>query len=492
MTPQTPSGTPEQSDPSKRKLSEVARHVIQPEGIETTAWPVVAARLDEMRVRFDVWQQGLGALVVAKRADGLYAAGIGGVVISIPRQVGKTFTIGFIIFALCIAFPNLLVIWTAHRTRTHNETFRSMAGMAKKASIAPHIETVRRTNGEQEIEFTNGSRILFGARESGFGRGFAELDILVLDEAQILTEKAMEDMVPATNAAPNGLVLMMGTPPRENDPGEVFTNRRAAALSGDDPDVLYVEMSADEGADPDDRRQWAKANPSYPKRTTESAMLRMRKLLGSVESFMREGLGIWDKKALSKKALDFTAWGKRVTTSPPREGRKVFGVKFSVDGSQVALSAAMKPENGPIHVEGLKIAKLSEGTQWLVDFLVERKETTAQIVIDGKSGVGFLVNALRQNKIPASVILTPTLDQVITAHSMLKQAIVGGTLTHKDQSELNDQVKAAVVRKIGTTGGYGWDAPNGGVPVTLLDAVTLAHWGATITKRRPGRKARVL
>ena len=34
-----------------------------------------------------------------------------------------------------------------------------------------------------------------------------------LDEAQILTEKAMEDMVPATNAAPNGLVLMMGTPP---------------------------------------------------------------------------------------------------------------------------------------------------------------------------------------------------------------------------------------------------------------------------------------
>src|SRR5699024_4894425 len=81
--------------------------------------------------------------------------------------------------------------------------------------------------------------------------------VLVLDEAQILTEKAMEDMVPATNAAPNGLVLMMGTPPRPADPGEVFTSRREAALSGDDSDVLYVELSADKDCSPDDRRQWA-------------------------------------------------------------------------------------------------------------------------------------------------------------------------------------------------------------------------------------------
>src|SRR5699024_3291028 len=137
-----------------------------------------------------------------------------------------------------------------------------------------------------------------------FGRGFAKVDVLVLDEAQILTEKAMEDMVPATNAAPNGLVLMMGTPPRPTDPGEVFTNRRAAALSGDDEDILYVEMSADENANPDDRQQWAIADPSFPARTTETAILRMRKLLGSVASFLREGLGIWDKQAIEQKALD--------------------------------------------------------------------------------------------------------------------------------------------------------------------------------------------
>jgi phage terminase large subunit-like protein len=464
--------------------------VILPEGIATTDFAEVAPRIAEMGVDFDTWQSGLSMAVLAKREDGLYAAGIGGVVISIPRQVGKTFTVGALIFALCSLFPNMTVIWTAHRVRTHNETFRSMASMAERKQIKPYIKGVRRANGEQEIEFNNGSRILFGARESGFGRGFAKVDVLVLDEAQILTEKAMEDMVPATNAAPNGLVLMMGTPPRPSDPGEVFLNRRAAALSGDDPDVLYVEFSADRGANPDDRKQWAKANPSFPRRTTESAILRMRKLLGSVESFLREGLGIWDEAALTKKAINGKAWDALAIPAAevPTDGRRVYAVRFSVDGSSVALAAAIRPESGPIHIEGIKLASMGDGTQWLVDWLLERHEKAAQIVVDGKAGVGYLVNALREARVPASVIITASTETITSASSMLEADINARAVTHRGQEELDEQVKAAEKRKIGTNGGFGWQAPEGG-NVALLDAVTLAYWGAKTTKRRPGRKA---
>src|SRR5699024_2587379 len=237
--------------------------------------------------------QGWVEAILAKRADGKYACGVGGAVASIPRQSGKTYTIGALAFALCLAQPGMLVLWSAHRARTHNETFKSMDGMAQRPRIAPFVSEVRKGSGEQEIAFTNGSRILFGARERGFGRGFAKVDVVVLDEAQILTESAMEDMVPATNAADNGLVLLIGTPPRPRDPGEVFQLLRDGALSGDETDVLYVEFSADKDAKLDDRDQWAVANPSFPGRTSETAILRMRKLLGSDESFQREALGIW-------------------------------------------------------------------------------------------------------------------------------------------------------------------------------------------------------
>jgi hypothetical protein len=70
----------------------------------------------------------------------------------------------------------------------------------------------------------------------GFGRGFDEVDVEVFDEAQILTEKALEDMVAATNQSrhPHGaLLFFMGTPPRPVDPGEAFTERRKEALSGE-------------------------------------------------------------------------------------------------------------------------------------------------------------------------------------------------------------------------------------------------------------------
>lgn len=472
---------------SERKLSEVAKHLVIPSGIERTEWPMVAHELQRMDWPLDTWQQNLCMVGTGLRSNGMYACGVGGLVLSIPRQVGKTYTIGGLVFALCLAKPGLLVLWTAHRARTHNETFRDMASKAESGSVKPFVKGVRRSNGEQEIEFNNGSRILFGARENGFGRGFKEVDILVLDEAQILTLKAMEDMVPATNAAKNGLVLMMGTPPRPNDPGEVFTDRREAALSGEDDDVLYVEMAADEDANPNDREQWAKANPSFPHRTSETAILRMRKLLGSVQSFMREGLGIWDKANKGRKAFQAATWDSRAA-EPVTDGIVSFGVKFSADGSEIGLAGAIKADDGRIHIEGIRQSPMSEGTQWYVDFLAERKDRVAQIVIDGKSGVGYLVNALKNERVGAKVVIVPTLDQVITAHSMLDRAIVQAEATHSGTPEFDEQAKSAVRRKIGNNGGFGWEAPTDDGSVILLDAATLAFWGAKTSKRRPGRK----
>lgn len=476
---------------SSSRLSDLARHLVLPDGIVSTAWPSVAAQLKRMETPLDPWQQGLVTAALGKRADGLYAAGIGGVVASIPRQVGKTYTIGALCFALAMVTPGTLILWTAHRTRTHAETFGSMAGMAERPSIKPHVASVRRANGEQMIVFRNGSRILFGARESGFGRGFAKVDVLIFDEAQILTEKAMEDMVPATNAAPNGLVFMIGTPPRPSDPGEVFTLRREAALSGDDPDVMYVELSADEGANPDDRAAWRRANPSYPHRTGEGAILRMRKLLGSVESFRREGLGIWDKRQVGRRAFPAGVWAKRVGDAPA-SGVRSFGVKFTPDGSHVAVAGAIKSADGRVHVDGIREAPMSDGTQWLVDFLVERKDSAAQIVIDGKSGVGYLVNALRAEGVGKLTIQVPTVDQAIAAHGMLDRAVVQGEFTHSAQDDLSEQAEHAIRREIGKAGGFGWAPEHEDGSVALLDAVTLAFYAAKTTKRNPGRRQQFL
>src|SRR5699024_7479569 len=135
----------------------------------------------------DEWQHGIGTLALGKLKNGKYASTVGGVILSIPRQTGKTFLVGMMIIALCVLFPRLTVLWTAHRTRTSTMTFTTMQGMVRRKKIRPHraadrSDGIRSTNGEQEIRFKNGSRIMFGAREAGFGRGFDAVDVEVFDE----------------------------------------------------------------------------------------------------------------------------------------------------------------------------------------------------------------------------------------------------------------------------------------------------------------------
>jgi hypothetical protein len=404
--------------PGTRKLSEVARHVVQPEGIVSTGYPAVQAKCRDLGIVHDDWQQGLGRLILGKRADGKYAATVGGVVMSIPRQVGKTFTVGSIIFALCILFPRLTVLWTAHHTRTSDETFQAMYALSLRRKVAPHVASRRRANGQQAIKFRNGSRIMFGAREQGFGRGFAEVDVEVFDEAQILNESALEDMVAATNQAkhPAGALLFyMGTPPRPKDPGEAFANKRKKALSGASKDMVYVELSADPDADPDDRTQWAKANPSYPTRTPLESMQRLRENVGSDESWFREGLGVWDEGSVPS-AIDPVAWAPLADPDPPAPSAPAFGVATAPDGSWTAIAVAWRRPDGIPHV---MLADYRPGSEWVAERAADlRKQWGGTFTADTASR-GLIVKASE-----------PSEDVQAQAHTALAVAVAGGQVRH--------------------------------------------------------------
>jgi len=501
--PKMKPGTTKPSE--QRKLSEVARHLNQPGGMVSTGWPGVRDRLAQFRIPFDLWQQGASRLILAKREDGLYAAGVGGVIMSIPRQVGKTYLVGWLVFALCTIYPNLTVIWTAHHGRTTNETFGKMRAMARKAKVAPYIENVRAANGEQSITFKNNSRILFGARDQGFGLGFDQVDILVLDEAQRVKEVAMADMVPATNAAPNGLVFLMGTPPRPTDNGDVFLNRRKDALAGD-PDTLYIELSADRGAKIIDWEQVAKANPSYPHRTSRTAILRMQKLLGSDENFYREGYGIWDDEDGATRAISESDWALTGVDAAP-DGLRSFGVSYSLDGARCALAGSVKHAAG-IHFEVIDAMSgdLEVGVESLALWLAERWQQTAMIAISGQSWASALAQSLLDKGVPRTVIHVLSTPEVFSSATMFLDSVLesastvrGGampTLTHPvgqptDHLERSVAVSDKKVR-IKTSGAWAWESTVEGGDETPVEASSFAVWASRTSKRDPNRKQTLL
>jgi len=453
----------------------------------TTGWPQVQAKGEELGIGFDWWQQALGRVVLGKRADGKYAATVGGVVLSIPRQVGKTYFVGALLVLLCVLFPGMKIIWTAHRTRTATNTFQSLQGMCRRKKVAPHVANVRTTNGEQEISFLNGSRILFGAREQGFGRGFDEVDIEVFDEAQILTEKALEDMVAATNQAqhPHGALLFyMGTPPRPVDPGEAFSLRRVKALDGKSKDMVFCEFSADPDADPDDRAQWAKANVSFPDRTPLESMLRLRENLPSDESWFREALGIWDDVS-GKRVIPEHIWASCADEQSMAADLLALAIDVSPDRSVASVAMAGQRADEDWHIE---LDEQRNGTGWIVQHVKRRCEANKirAVVVDGMSPAASLIPDLEREKIHVTVTSARDMAQACGA---VYDGAFGEWLHHIGQPQVNAALGAAGKRDIGD-GGWGWSRKNSELDITALVACTLALWGSQAARqkvKRPGR-----
>lgn len=469
--------------PGTSRLSDVARHVIQPAGIAGTGWPAVRDTCARLGWAFDPWQDGAGRLILAKRSDGLYAADQ--VLVSIPRQVGKTYLFAAICFALCLLNPGLTVIWTAHRVKTAKETFNSMNGLASQEKVAPQIRDVYRGRGDEAIMFTNGSRILFGAREAGFGRGFSGVDVLVFDEAQILSESAIEDMVAAQNVAPNPLTILTGTPPRPKDPGEVFTLARQEALDGETDGTLYIELSADRAGDPMDREQWRKANPSFPSRTPERAMLRMKKNL-SEDSFLREALGVWDEFSRHQPVITKALWQELSDVGPP-DGVKpdALGVDMSHE-RQISIGACWV-EGESAHLEEVWAdADANEAMNWIV----ERAGRRLPVLIDGMSPAASLIADLKARGVS---VKQTTAGDMAKACGMFEDRGKAQLLTHADQERINDALENGRKRLIRDAGGWGWDRSDPTAQIYPIVAVTLALHGAVSNHReRKGERAAIV
>lgn len=475
----------------ERRLSELARALSIPSGIVSSDFPKIEKAAKRMGIEYDLWQKGLLYLMFGRREDGTYACGEGGAVVSICRQVGKTFTIGSAIFILCAGLADLKVLWTAHRTRTSDETFQSMCGFARNKMMAPYVDHVRRANGQQEIAFRNGSRIMFGAREQGFGRGFDAVDMEIFDEAQILTVKALNDMVPAMNVSPNPLLVMMGTPPQPGDPSEQFAQKRAAGLAKTDG-MLYIEFSADRDADPDDREQWAKANPSYPKRTSAKAIQRMRQSLGGVDNFRREALGIWDEDTATS-AIDPKQWQAGTVETPDLEGRIAYGLDMPPDRSALAVGVAVRHEDDTALVNLQEYRNVGrEGTAWAVDWITERWAKACAVVVDAQSPAMSIVPDLEKRHVRVTITQTRDLG---AATGRTLDMIHAGTLQHLPadlQPQLNTAALNATLRPLGPNGATAWNKKGSDIDISPLQACTLALHGAFTSKRHPERKAKAV
>jgi hypothetical protein len=236
-----------------------------------------------------------------------------------------------------------------------------------------------------------------------------------------------------------------------------------------------------------DKDRWYESNPSLGLTLLESALQKDVRTM-SPDAFAREHLGWWPETAVMSKAIRESDWNACATDDPKREGIVVYAVKFSPDGSTGTLAACHKPTDGLPFVYVVESRSLSGGIGWLVDMLADNAHKAAQIVIDGQSNAQTLNDRLLDRHVPAREIIRPRTGDCISAYATLANAVKERQMLHYGQPALDASATRTKKRRIGANGGWGF-ASTDEADAALIEACSLALWGALNTKRKPGRKA---
>lgn len=459
-------------------------------------YPTVFRYLDHSESRFEEaidiyertglevykWQRNLLEPIMAVEPDGLWTHQKFGY--SLPRRNGKTEIIYLI--ELWGLHQGLNILHTAHRISTSHSSYEKMKSYLEKMGLVEKEDFGSiKAKGQERLElYESGGVIQFRTRTStgGLGEGF---DILLIDEAQEYTDDQESALKYTVTDSDNPLTVMTGTPPTPLSSGTVFTKYREITLHGGNKYAGWAEWSVDEIKEKSDVESWYNTNPSMGYHLNER---KIESELGDDElDYNVQRLGYWPKYN-QKSAISMEDWEAcRYKRLPKLVTPLYVGIKFGVDGTNVAMSIASKTASDKIFVEAIDCQSIRNGNRWIIEFLA--KADIEQIVIDGANGQELLTSELKRAKIRPNPIL-PKVKEVITANSAFERGIHTEKIGHKNQPSLTQVITNCEKRPIGSNGGFGYKSQFEDYDVALMDSAILAHWACSEAKPRKKQKIR--
>lgn len=402
--------------------------------------------------------------------------------LSVPRQNGKN-AILEIRELFGMVGRGEKILHTAHEIKTARKAFKRVQYFfgtqkddpaAKFPELNALVEDVRNVNGQEAIFLKNGGSVEIVARSKNSGRGFT-VDVLVMDEAQEMSEEDLEALMPTTSAAPKGdpQWIFTGTPPGPLANGEIFTRIRRESLASGVKRRAWHEWSMGAEEDRSDRNVWRAVNPA-----TVNGRLQIEVLEGewdnfSVDGFDRERLGKWadedDSAADIFDPFDREGWkatGKDVHPDGPPE----FFITVAKGMKSAAVFAAAKLDGVP-HVG---VADFRPGVSWLTECVrkIHKKYPDATFAAYSAGPVKSWVPTFSEFDVELQLLTAP---ETGSAYANLSKAVEDRSFTHSPNPVLTDSLNGAVWREV-EGGGFNLNWAKSENDPSLIAGVAGALW----------------
>lgn len=424
--------------------------------------------------------------------------------LDVPRQNGKNACLeAYEIYALVTRHWHIL--HTAHRVKTTKKAFYRLVKyftdkdfVKQLHEMGIEVTNIRRTNGEEMIELSNEARIEFASRTNGAARGYDDIQLCIYDEAQELTQGQQQSIDYSLSASTTDggakQKIFAGTPPYEGCNGTVFARQRSAALNVTPNRTTWSSWACEELPHKNARfedllDEVYACNPSMGMlldidyTATEFAG---STLLG----FAQERLDWWAPMHTQDYAIPADLWNAAAIPAigDAYKGKAALAIKFARDGATAYLAGCKQSEDGrTAAVELIDVFDMSNGTQQIASWLMERKTKYACVYIDGLNGADALIDKLVDMRAPRGFIVRPNASDVVAAAVTFLDGLAGKNLMHTSYEELDRSATESVKRPIGKNGGWGFGAGET-TESYAVEAAALAYRAVKTTRRDPSRK----
>lgn len=432
---------------------------------------------NQSRRKAQEWQELMMCDIMAQNSDGQWTHMKFGW--SVPRQNGKSELL--IMRAIWGLTHGERVLYTAHLVNTSHAAWEKTAALLEEMGFEENVDFKRLAQkGAEVLEWLHGGggRINFRTRTVRGGLG-ETYDLLIIDEAQEYTADQEGAIKHVITASPNPQTLMCGTPPTMISKGTVFTAYRGRVLSGEEEDAGWAEWSVPQMSDTRDVDLWYETNPSLGLLTTERTI---RNSIGSdtVDDNIQR-LGLWLLMNLHS-AISEDDWDRcKLGGKPEISGDPVLymGVKYAKDGVNVSAAVAVRLDGGRVFVEALDCRPARNGNSWIIAFL--QNPHFKAVAVDGANGQRILADEITDAELETPVIF-PKVSDITTANALFEQELFGEHIRHSGQPSLRQIASNCEHRAIGPAGGFGYKSILDGADVSILEAVSLAHWLCSTAK----------
>ena len=399
------------------------------------------------------------------------------VVVTVPRQSGKTTLIGAVGCTYCMLQPGHGFFYTAQTGKDARERWQDLAKLVAGSELDALGVRPRLAAGKERLQFPNHSQLRVFAPTTNSLHGYTPPTVC-LDEAMAHDEQAGDALMaaigPAQITLPYRQLWIVST---EGTAESVFLARWIEAGRTGADRVAIFDWGIPEGVDIYDFDRLPDYHPAVGFTVKAEDIASQADKMSRAEYERAYGNR---RTRTSSSVIRAADWAELKARQLPPPGAMVLAYDVAHDRSaSVIVSCWVDGDGKP---QG-KVVRYAPGASWLADQLQDyatRWRNVGAVVAAGHGPVMAVTDELRRRQLPDGCQLVQlTESQYVTSWAQLVGHIADGSAGHDGTSHLADAADAVVVRPRGD--GSAPSRRNSAGDISPLVAYMVGLWQAQRT-----------